>query len=50
MRHYFPGLSSLNLSVVVGSIGAMLGVAATALCVPALRACRVDPLTALRLQ
>ena len=50
LSHYFPGLSSLDLSVALGSIGVMLGVAAAALCMPALRACRVDPLTALRLQ
>jgi putative ABC transport system permease protein len=50
LSHYFPGLSSLDVSVVLGSIGVILGVAAGALCVPALRACRVDPLTALRLQ
>jgi ABC-type antimicrobial peptide transport system permease subunit len=50
LSHYFRGLSALDLSVVLGSIGVMLGVAVAALAVPALRACRVDPLTALRLQ
>jgi predicted permease len=50
LTHYFPGLSSLDFSVVAGSIGVMLGVAAVALCAPTVRACRVDPLTALRLQ
>ena len=50
LTHYFPGLSSVDLFIVLGSIGVMLGVAATALVVPTVRACRVDPLTALRLQ
>jgi hypothetical protein len=50
LTHYFAGLSSLDLSVVLGSVSVMLVVAAGALSVPTLQACRVDPLTALRPQ
>jgi len=50
LTHYFAGLSSLDLSVVLGSVGVMLVVATGALSVPTLQACRVDPLTALRPQ
>jgi putative ABC transport system permease protein len=50
LAHYLPGLSSVGLPVVLGAVSVMLGAAAAALCVPALRACRVDPLTALRQQ
>ena len=50
LAHYLPGLSSPGWSVVVGAVSVMLGAAAAALCVPALRACRVDPVTALRQQ
>ncbi|HEX4567689.1 MAG TPA: ABC transporter permease [Vicinamibacterales bacterium] len=48
LAHYLPGISSVDLSIVFVCVGAMLVVAAAALCVPTLRACLVDPLTALR--
>jgi predicted permease len=50
LAHYLPGLSSVDLSIIFGCVGVMLVVTAAALCVPTLRACRVDPLTALRLE
>jgi ABC-type antimicrobial peptide transport system permease subunit len=48
LAHYLPGLSPLGVEVVLSSVGVMLAVAAAALSVPTLRACRVNPLTALR--
>ena len=50
LGHYLPGLSPVDFSIILGCGGVMLVVAAAALCVPALRAGRVDPLTALRQQ
>jgi predicted permease len=50
LAHYLPGISPADLSILLSSVGVMLVVAAAALCVPTLSACRVDPLTALRLQ
>ena len=50
LAHDLPGLSSIGVSVILGSVGVMLAVAAAALSVPTIRACRVDPLTALRQQ
>jgi ABC-type antimicrobial peptide transport system permease subunit len=48
LAHYLPGMSSIDLAIGLGCVGVML--IAAAVCVPTLRACRVDPLTALRLQ
>jgi len=50
LAHYLPGISSVDLSIILCCVGVMLVIAAAGLCVPTLRACRVDPLTALRLQ
>ncbi|HEY7055501.1 MAG TPA: ABC transporter permease [Vicinamibacterales bacterium] len=50
LAHYLPGMSSVDLAIVLWCVGLMFVVAAAALCVPTVRACRVDPLTALRLQ
>jgi ABC-type antimicrobial peptide transport system permease subunit len=50
LAHYLPGMSSVDLAIILWCVGLMLVVAAAALCVPTVRACRVDPLTALRLQ
>jgi predicted permease len=50
LAHYLPGMSSIDLAIVLGCVGVMMIVAAAAICLPTLRACRVDPLTALRLQ
>jgi len=50
LAHYLPGISSVDLSIILCCVGVMLVMAAAALCVPTLRACRVDPLTALRLE
>ncbi|HEX6463418.1 MAG TPA: ABC transporter permease [Vicinamibacterales bacterium] len=50
LAHYLPSISAVDFPVIVGCVGVMLFVAAAALCVPTLRACRVDPLTALRVQ
>lgn len=50
LAHYLPGISSVDLLITLCSAGVMLVVAIAALCVPTMRACRVDPLTAFRLQ
>jgi putative ABC transport system permease protein len=48
--HYLTGVSSVDPLIVLCCAAVMLVVAAVALCVPTLRACRVTPLTALRPQ
>jgi putative ABC transport system permease protein len=45
---YLFGVSALDPLTLLGSAGLMLVIAAVAVCAPALRALRVDPLTALR--
>jgi hypothetical protein len=50
LAHYLPGIASANFLIILGCGAVMLLVAAAALCVPSMRACRVDPLTALRHQ
>jgi macrolide transport system ATP-binding/permease protein len=48
LSRYLPGVSSLDLPTVAACAATMLVIALAAVCVPAVRACRVDPLTALR--
>ena len=45
---YLFGVSALDPPAMLAAAGLMLAVAAAAVCVPALRASRVDPLAALR--
>jgi predicted permease len=48
LSHQLPGVSPIDVSVLTACAGIMLILAALAVSVPAIRACRVDPLTALR--
>jgi macrolide transport system ATP-binding/permease protein len=50
LSHYLPGVSSLDPLIVSACAGLMLLIALVAVSVPAIRACRVDPLMALRQQ
>jgi predicted permease len=45
---YLFGVSALDLVTLLSAAGLMLTIAAAAVCAPALRASRIDPLTALR--
>jgi len=45
---YLANVSPITVPVLAACGAAMLLIAVIAACIPALRACRVDPLTALR--
>ena len=48
LSHQLPGVSSIDASVLMVCAAIMLALAAAAITVPAIRACRIDPLMALR--
>lgn len=48
LSHQLPGVASIDASVLTGCAAIMLILATSAVSVPAIRACRIDPLTALR--
>ena len=48
LSRYIAGMSPMSAGIVAGCAAAMLGIAAVAVSAPAIRACRVDPLIALR--
>ena len=48
LAHQLAGVSAIDAPVIAGSTGVMLMVAALAVAGPSIRACRVDPLMALR--
>lgn len=48
LEQYLIGVSVVNLASLLGPVGLILAIAAMAIAIPAFRACRVDPLTALR--
>jgi len=48
MPHYLAGVSSVNPAILVACTFAMFVIAALAVSIPAMRACRVEPLAALR--
>ena len=47
LSHQLPGVSPIDAPVLAGCATSMLILAAAAVSLPAVRACRVDPLTAL---
>jgi hypothetical protein len=48
LSHQLPGVASIDGSLLTGCAAIMLILACSAVSVPAMRACRIDPLTALR--
>ena len=48
LSHQLPGVSPIDAPVLIACATIMLVLAAAAVCVPAIRACRIDPLMALR--
>jgi macrolide transport system ATP-binding/permease protein len=48
LARYLPGVSALDLPIILACGLTMVVIALAAVCVPAARACRVDPLIALR--
>ena len=48
VTHYLVDVSPVSVPILAACAATMLMVTLIAACVPAIRACRVDPLTALR--
>jgi ABC-type antimicrobial peptide transport system permease subunit len=48
LSRYLAGVSPLTPSILIACVGTMLAITIAAVIVPSVRACRIDPLTALR--